>query len=206
MGRELRMEPNSLSDSELVQLAKTGDGEAFDQLVLRHEQKIYRLLYRILGNEQDARDLTQDTFLKGYRAFGSFREESAFGTWLYRIAINLSTSRKRTLARQRPYRPLSLSIGHPGNETHVQIDPPDSGDRPSEVFEKREIGQIVRTTIDTLNEDYREVLILRDLEGLSYDQIAAIADIPIGTVRSRIHRARLELRDRLQPHISTKPS
>ena len=185
-------------DHELVQDAKAGNREAFDELVVRYQERIYHFVRRSLGNEQDARDVTQEAFIKAFRNLSRFREEAAFSTWLYPIAINLATSKKRTYIQRRKVGQVSLDAPRRGSFGEHRIEPVDESDRPSDRTEQREIEERIHAAIADLDEQPRQIVVLRDLQGLRYDEIGRILEIPIGTVRSRLHRARLELRSKLE--------
>lgn len=186
------------SDVELVREAKSGDLEAFDALVIRYQERIYGLVHRAVGDGEDARELTQETFVKAFRNLLRFREEAAFSTWIYRIAINLATSKKRTYVKRRKLGGVSLDASVRTRSGEVHVEPEDSTQEPTEVYRRKEIQERIHRAIGELDEAHRKMVVLRDLEGLSYEEIAATLDLPIGTVRSRLHRARLELREKLK--------
>jgi len=186
--------PEEAADLELVQRCKSGELSAFETLVLRHQDKIFNLVLRYVGNREDAADITQEVFLKAYRAMGSFAERSSFGTWLYRIAVNTALSFMR---KQRSGgHPISLSAQN--DEGHGQPHEPPDHNQPLNELSREETEQAVQQAISSLDEEYRIVVILKDIEGLDYETIAGILGCPKGTVKSRLHRARLILRDKLK--------
>jgi len=186
--------PEEAADLELVQRCKSGELSAFETLVLRHQDKIFNLVLRYVGNREDAADITQEVFLKAYRAMGSFAERSSFGTWLYRIAVNTALSFMR---KQRSGgHPISLSAQN--DEGHGQPHEPPNHNQPLNELSREETEQAVQQAISSLDEEYRIVVILKDIEGLDYETIAGILGCPKGTVKSRLHRARLILRDKLK--------
>jgi RNA polymerase sigma-70 factor (ECF subfamily) len=180
----------------LVARCKLRDADAFNQVVLRYQERIFNVLVRMTGDHQIALDLCQETFLKAYRAIATFEERSALSTWLYRIAANLCLSHRR-YKRRRPE--TSLDGGAPSPDADPpHHDLPDGSLDPGESVEVRERRERVRRTIDELDPEFRMVVVLRDLEGLSYEEIAESLGCPVGTVRSRLHRARLELKEKLK--------
>ncbi|TVO70537.1 RNA polymerase sigma factor RpoE [Sedimenticola selenatireducens] len=182
-------------DQELVERVQRGDKKAFDLLVLKYQQKVANLISRYVRDHSETLDVTQEAFIKAYKALPNFRGESAFYTWLYRIAIN--TAKNHLVAMKR--RPPSSDIDA---ETAEQLD---VGMRlkeyatPENHLLESEIAETVKQAINELPEDLRTAITLRELEGLSYEEIARAMDCPVGTVRSRIFRARAAIDARLQP-------
>jgi len=185
----------SPTDAELVARVQRGDKRAFDLLVLKYQRKVANLVYRYVRDQHEALDVTQEAFIKAYRALADFRGESAFYTWLYRIAIN--TAKNYLVAQSR--RPPNEDVEA---ETAEQLE---VGSRlqeratPENYLLQEEIANTVRQAIDDLPEDLRTAIILRELEGLSYEEIATTMGCPIGTVRSRIFRARAAIDAALEP-------
>ncbi|WP_428610659.1 RNA polymerase sigma factor RpoE [Sedimenticola sp.] len=185
-------------DQELVERVQRGDKKAFDLLVLKYQQKVANLVSRYVRDPSETLDVTQEAFIKAYKALPNFRGESAFYTWLYRIAIN--TAKNYLVAQKR--RPPSSDIDA---ETAEQLD---AGVRlkehatPENHLLEKEIAETVNQAIDELPEDLRTAITLRELEGLSYEEIAKAMDCPVGTVRSRIFRARAAIDAKLQPLLS----
>lgn len=185
----------SMAESELVQRSREGDQEAFGQLVLRYEQKVYNLAYRFTGNADDAQDLAQEAFVKAFLSLADFRGQAAFGTWLHRIVSNLCLDELR---RRRRHHVISLDEAVATNEGEMERQVASNDDTPAEAVERRETQNRVQAAIATLDDEFRMALVLCDIEGYSYNEIAHIMDCPLNTVRSRIHRARKLLKERLQ--------
>jgi RNA polymerase sigma-70 factor (ECF subfamily) len=177
-------------DAPLIAATLAGDSAAFGQLVGRYQDRLYNALFRVLGSAEDARDIVQDAFVQAYTKLNTFRGSSKFYTWLYRIAFNLAMSHAR---RQRPTRSLERARDVFGGE------PVDGRPMPEANLTQREQVTLVHTALAALNPEYRQILVLRELEGCRYDEIAEILELPAGTVRSRLFRARLQLRDQLAP-------
>jgi len=174
-------------DAALVARVQRGDKRAFDLLVLKYQRKIMRLLSRMIRDPAEIEDVTQEAFIKAYRALPQFRGESAFYTWLYRIAIN--TARNWQTANSR--RPVTSSIIETGDgETFDEIDNLTDISTPESMLASRQIAETVNAAMQSLPEDLRTAILLREIEGMSYEDIAQSMGCPIGTVRSRIFRAR----------------
>lgn len=182
----------SVDDRELIDICLAGDPDAFGQLVVRYQDRLFNSLVKLLGSVHDAADVTQDAFVLAFQNLKSYERRSAFYTWLFRIAFNASVSRRRKLRRMK----ASLA----GSDDQPVAEPvdwrPDAA--PSHSMELDEQHQIVHDALAELPEEYREVLVMKELEGLKYEEIAEVLKCPLGTVRSRIHRARGELRDKLK--------
>ncbi len=178
-------------DLGLVSACRAGELEAFGALVHRYQDRLYPTLFRLTGCAEDARDLLQDTFLRAFEKLDRFHGDSSFYTWIYRIAVNLTLSdRRRRKASHRRCAPLDVPGGEPADDS------PNSD--PSRPIEQAERDVLIQKALDTLQGDHRAVVVLKDLEGMSYEEIAEVLHIPVGTVRSRLHRARNELRERLR--------
>ena len=183
------------SDLELVRRAQRGERGAFDLLVLRYQHKVIKLVGRLLRDPTEAEDVAQEAFVKAYRALGSFRGDSAFYTWLYRIAVN--TARNTIASRQR--RPLDYEAELSESEQNNVAAWLKHDDTPEASALSEEIRVTVNQAIEQLPEDLRTAIVLREVEGLSYEEIAEAMDCPVGTVRSRIFRAREAIDRALQP-------
>lgn len=183
------------SDLSLVQLAQRGDAGAFDALVRRYQHKVVKLVLRYVRDPAEAEDIAQEAFIKAYRALPRFRGDSAFYTWLYRIAINTA---KNVLA-SRGRSPIRYEVDQTDDEDHYDVvaNMKDTA-TPEALALTEEIRSIVTSAIDALPEDLRTAIQLRELEGLSYEEIAAAMECPVGTVRSRIFRAREAIDARLR--------
>lgn len=185
-------------DAKLVARVQAGDKAAFDLLVLKYQRKILRLLSRMLRDQSEIEDVMQEAFIKAYRALPQFRGDSAFYTWLYRIAINTARNWMASQAR-RPSSP-SLHQSEDG-ETFDEIDNLIDNNTPESLLASREIAESVNETIQALPAELRTAIVLREIEGLSYEEIAQAMGCPIGTVRSRIFRAREAIASKLRPII-----
>ena len=182
-------------DQALVEQVQAGDKQAFDVLVLKYQNKIIQLVNRYVHDADEARDVAQEAFIKAYRAIGRFRGDSAFYTWLYRIAIN--TAKNYLVASGR--RPPRSDIDAQDAEQYEGATGLKEYATPERLLLKDEIQGAIATAIDDLPDDLRTAITLRELEGLSYEEIAQTMDCPIGTVRSRIFRARDSIDTRLKP-------
>ncbi len=188
--------PNA--EARFIEKLKGGDGEAFDQLVLRFSAGVYGLLYRLTENTEEASDLTQETFLSALTAIGGFRGESGLKTWLFRIAINHSRNRFRWWKRRRRDITVSLDDEIGGGETRVQ-DTISNGSRdPEELAILAQRERALMNALKELPDIFREAIVLCDLEGFSYEEIASTLGVNLGTVKSRIARGREELRRKLK--------
>ncbi|HSW09304.1 MAG TPA: sigma-70 family RNA polymerase sigma factor [Bacillota bacterium] len=184
----------SFPDELLVSAAKRGDRAAFGELVRRYERKVYNLAYRYAGNSDDAADLAQEAFLKAFCALGTFRGRSAFSTWLYRVTANVCLDALRGRQRRRT---LSLDQAPPGREGDREWELADPRADLEEQVQRREVQSAVHRAIGRLGPEHRLVVVLRDLQGFSYQEISRILGLNLGTVKSRLNRARLALRDEL---------
>lgn len=187
------------AESEFIERLKTGDAAAFDLLVVRHSADIYALLFRLTENPEEAADLTQETFLRALKAIKNFRGEADLKTWLYRIAVNESRNRFRWWKRRSREKTISLDAPlTTENETPFSETISSETENPEQEILRRERAQALRDALQTLPEVFREAVVFCDIEGLSYEQIAAALSINVGTVKSRIARGREELRRRLK--------
>ena len=182
-------------DQALVERVQKGDKQAFDVLVLKYQNKIIQLVYRYVHDSDEARDVAQEAFIKAYKAIGRFRGESAFYTWIYRIAIN--TAKNYLVASGR--RPPRTDIDAQDAEQYEGATGLKEYATPERMLMKDEIQQAIASAIDELPDDLRTAITLRELEGLSYEEIAQTMECPIGTVRSRIFRARDAIDSKLRP-------
>jgi RNA polymerase sigma-70 factor, ECF subfamily len=184
-------------DQRLVERVQGGDKRAFDVLVLKYQHKIVKLVMRYVRDQSEALDVTQEAFIKAYRALPKFRGDSAFYTWLYRIAIN--SAKNHIVAKKRRPMEYDLDLQESGGyETHAQLRDNDS---PERVAQREELRESLQTAIDTLPEELRVAIILREIDGMSYEEIAAAMDCPVGTVRSRIFRARDALDKAIRTYV-----
>jgi RNA polymerase sigma-70 factor (ECF subfamily) len=181
------MAPDSISDAEYVRRLQRGETEAFEILVRRHEKTIFNLVYRMLGDYDEAAETSQEVFLSAYRSIDRFRGDANFSTWLYRIALNQTSTRRKSLNR------LQLR-NVPIDDTEPVRDPQPG---PAETIEKKEIRERVQSALNTLEPDDATVILLRDLQDIPYEEVARLLEIPVGTVKSRLHRARQALKSQL---------
>jgi RNA polymerase sigma-70 factor, ECF subfamily len=187
-------------DQQLVERVQRGDKGAFDLLVLKYQRKIFRLLSRLIRDSAEVEDIAQEAFIKAYRALPNFRGESAFYTWLYRIAINTA---KNHLVSQGRRAPTSTEADIEEAETFDDGDHLRDLNTPDSMLLSKQVGEAVNRAIDKLPEDLRTAIVLREIEGLSYEEIAESMGCPIGTVRSRIFRAREAIALELKPVLET---
>jgi RNA polymerase sigma-70 factor (ECF subfamily) len=183
------------NDQQLVERVQKGDKRAFDLLVRKYQHRVLKLVGRFVNNSAEAEDVAQEAFLKAYRALPAFRGDSAFYTWLYRIAINTA---KNTLVSNRR-RPVDFDLDLQDPEQHDRQARLKDADTPEGVLLTEEIRGVVEQALEQLPEDLRTAIVLRELEGLSYEEIAEAMDCPVGTVRSRIFRAREAIDKKLKP-------
>lgn len=186
------------SDKVLVERVQRGDKKAFDLLVLKYQHKVANLISRYIRDQAEVFDVTQEAFIKAYRALPNFRGESAFYTWLYRVAINTAKNHLAAQARRPPGEDIEA-------DTAEQMDmgaPLKDMDTPERLALQREIAETIQKALDDLPQDLRTAITLRELEGLSYEEIAQAMECPIGTVRSRIFRAREAIDARLKPLLA----
>ena len=183
------------SDKALVQRVKQGDRSAFDLLVAKYQHKILNLIMRYVKDPSEAMDVAQEAFLKAYRAVPSFRGDSAFYTWLYRIAIN--TAKNHLVAARR--RPTSLDFDLSDSESFEPFAALRDVDSPERLALTDEIGEVINQAVEALPDELRTAILLREIEGMSYEEIAQTMECPVGTVRSRIFRAREAIDKKLRP-------
>ena len=186
-----------LSDT-ITAACQREDRKIFDELVHRYHRQAYNVAYRMTGNHTDAEDLTQDTFLKAYRFFRKYKRSMPFDNWLYRIMSNTFVDR----LRRRPkvhMRSLDEPIQHEEGETVLDL--PDVTDGPEAIALSRELDAEMQSVLNTLPKDFRLAVVLSDIEGLSYEEISEVTNCSVGTVRSRLHRGRKLLRERLKPYL-----
>lgn len=185
-----------LPDSVLVQRAQAGDTWAFEELVRRYESRVYNITYRMLGREDDAVEAMQDTFLRAYRFLPKFEFKSSFYTWLYRIATNVSL----TKLRRRKELP-TVSLDEPLSEDGTGVrDLADEKHNPESDFRRQKLRDVIQQAVNSLPADYRAVVILRDMEGLSNSEVGEALNLSIPAVKSRLHRGRMILREQLSKY------
>jgi RNA polymerase sigma-70 factor (ECF subfamily) len=201
--------PEGQRELELLRKAQKGDRGSYGQLVAAYQDRLYNAVLRMVGDREEAKDLTQEAFTRGLMNLDSFRGESAPYTWLFRIAVNLAISQLRKVQRRRVFS-LNAS-GRNGNGRHVTEDQASSlMDRLAasstlgapQDLERRELAEQVLGALGRLDAEYRAVLVMRDIEGFDYQQMAEVLGLPLGTLKSRLFRARLAMRDELKSYMS----
>jgi len=199
-------------EQQLLRDAQKGDRAAYGQLVIAYQDRLYNAVLRLIGDREEARELTQEAFTRGLMKINSFRGDASPYTWLFRIAVNLAISQLRKVQRHRTFSLSSSGRGGNGNGRNGQDDQASSlidrlaQDRdvsPAHSLEHRETGQQVLAALGRLDSEYRAVLVMRDIEGFDYQQMAEVLDLPLGTLKSRLFRARLALRDELKDYMSS---
>jgi len=193
------------ADSLLVERVKRGDVRAFEMLVVKYQRRIERLIGRMVRDVDLVPDIAQETFIRAYRAIPQFRGESAFYTWLYRIAVNTAKKSLMELKRDPLITETARLSRDDDDETSRVENELSDGETPDAVLASKQIAAAVNLAIDGLSEELRQAITLREIEGLSYEEIAEMMDCPIGTVRSRIFRAREAIAQRLRPLLGTRP-
>lgn len=181
-------------DDLLVERAKRGDVEAFEQLISQYEKKVVNTAYRLTGNIEDAMDVAQEAFIRAYSSIPEFRGDSSFATWLFRIVHNACLDELRKRKRQR-VTSLDEPVQSSDGEMERQLAVANSSDGPEEALERVEVQRAVQESINALDEEYRIVIVMRDIQGYSYNEIAETLGINLGTVKSRLNRARNALKE-----------
>jgi RNA polymerase sigma-70 factor (ECF subfamily) len=181
----------SEDDRLLIAECLSGRRDAFGELVSRYQARLYNAAMRLVDNPEDAADVVQDSFLNAFQALHTFKGDAEFFTWLYRIAFNTAISLKRK-------RRAAVSLDGSGPEAGLEPDDPSEYIKPGAALERNEEERQLQEAMNRLSHEHREVIVLKEIEGLKYEDIAEILGVPIGTIRSRLHRARLELRELLQ--------
>jgi RNA polymerase sigma-70 factor, ECF subfamily len=192
------------ADTALVNRVKAGDVKAFEMLVVKYQRRIERLIGRMVRDVDLVPDIAQETFIRAYRAIPQFRGESAFYTWLYRIAVNTAKKALMELKRDPTVSESSLAARDDDDETSRVENELSDGETPDAVLASKQVAAVVNAAMQALSEDLRHAITLREIEGLSYEEIAEMMDCPIGTVRSRIFRAREAIAERLRPILGTR--
>ncbi|WP_458407443.1 RNA polymerase sigma factor [Anaerotignum sp.] len=183
-----------LKERELIRKAKQGDMLAFEELILKHEKIVYNVALRMMNHSEDAKDISQEVFLKAYRSLANFDERSTFSTWLYRITHNTCIDEMRKRKGKQSY---SLEEELESEDGSMQRQIADEGDTPEESLLREEQKSEILRALDTLSEEHKAAIILRDVKGLSYEEIAEILELSLGTVKSRISRARNQLKNEI---------
>ena len=182
---------NTSSDETLIDQCLSGRREAFGLLVERYQHRLYHGLLHVLGSAEDAQDVAQEAFVNAFEKLASFRGQSAFYSWLFRIALNAAVSAKRKTRR------MSASVEARREASGLEPADDNPSNEPSFAMDVADRQRLVRKALSELCDEFRTALVLKEMDGMSYEEIAAVVDVPLGTVRSRIHRARIELRAKL---------
>jgi RNA polymerase sigma-70 factor, ECF subfamily len=191
MSSSMEIENHSEEEKSLIRCVVAGESPKFELLVNRYQQRIFAVLFAMLGNRQDAEDVTQSAFVTAFRKLDKFENRSSFYTWLHRIAFHQAIDLQRKKARTTK-RHMSQDISESMHDASADLE------TPATIAVKNETAMQIQFALSKLANDQRNIIVLRDLQGMDYAEIASTLDLPIGTVRSRLHRARLELRDLLK--------
>ena len=191
-------------DAPLIERVKNGDSRAFEMLVVKYQRRIERLIGRMVRDVDLVPDIAQESFIRAYRALPQFRGDSAFYTWLYRIAVNTAKKALMELKRDPLVFETALASRDEDDETSRVENELSDGETPESIMASKQIAGAVNAAIETLSEDLRQAIVLREIEGLSYEEIAEAMSCPIGTVRSRIFRAREAIAERLRPMLDAR--
>jgi RNA polymerase sigma-70 factor, ECF subfamily len=191
-------------DAALVERVKQGDVKAFEMLVVKYQRRVQRLIGRMVRDSDLVADIAQESFIRAYRALPQFRGDSAFYTWLYRIAVNTAKKALVDLRRNPVITEAAMATVDEDDETSRRKSEPTDSATPEALLASKQVATAVNAAIDALSEDLRQAITLREIEGLSYEEIAETMDCPIGTVRSRIFRAREAIALRLRPLLDTR--
>ena len=191
----------STDDRQLVRRLRDRDERAFRELVATHRDRVYNLTLRMLGNKAEAEDVAQEVFIQVFKTIDTFREEAKLSTWLYRVTVNLTKNRIKYLARRHDRDRDQLDETNEAAATSAIAAPGGPTKRPDRALEGVQMETVLQDAINTLDEDQRLLVVLRDIEDLSIEEICAITSLPDGTVKSRLHRARLQLRKKVSPHL-----
>lgn len=200
-----KLVPTPDVDAALVERVQQGDQRAFEMLVIKYQRRIERLIARMVRDVDLVEDIAQETFIRAYRALPNFRGESAFYTWLYRIAVNTAKKAMIGLVRDPVMTESAMASMAEDEEGGSRVENElSSGETPESLLASQQIGAAVNEAIEALSEDLRQAITLREIEGLSYEEIAEMMNCPIGTVRSRIYRAREAIATRLRPMLASR--
>jgi RNA polymerase sigma-70 factor (ECF subfamily) len=192
------------ADAQLIERIKRGDTRAFEMLVVKYQRRVERLIARMVRDVDLVPDIAQETFIRAYRALPQFRGDSAFYTWLYRIAVNTAKKALVELKRDPLVSEAARAPSDDGEEPSRVENELSDGETPEAVLASKQVAETVNAAIEALSEDLRQAITLREIEGLSYEEIAEVMNCPIGTVRSRIFRAREAIAERLRPLLGTR--
>lgn len=189
-----------MDEMKLVEKAKSGDTKAFEELIRRTQDKIYNLGLKILGNKEDAADILQETYIKAYESLPNFEGRSSFSTWLYRIATNFALMK----LRKDKYKKISIDEIKEASDGKYKLEISDWSTNPHFQYKNEELKEILNEAINNLPPKYKTIFILHDIEGLSLSEISEILSLSISTIKTRIHRSRLYLREKLSEYFKEK--
>jgi RNA polymerase sigma-70 factor (ECF subfamily) len=192
------MEASPKIEKEVIDSCKAGHEKAFGQIVLAYQRRVYNIAYRMLGNKEEAKDLAQEVFLSVFESIKNLREEVKFEPWLIRITVNHCRNRWKYLQRRKYFQSDSLDDPIETEEGEIPRQVYDPSDSPETLLEKKMIQNLVQRGLLQLQEEQRELIVLRDLQGLSYEEVGKLFSLPEGTVKSKIHRARMDLKEILE--------
>jgi len=199
------MDSEESDDRHLIERLRSRDERAFLELLTLYQVRVYKLVYRMLGRADEAEDMAQEVFVQVFKAVGTFRGDSKLSTWIYRIAVNLCKNRTKYLARRRTEAEDSSESG-PDRSDHATARGVTSADvaRPDHLVEGYQMERLVESALNEMEPDFREILVLRDIEDLSYEELSVITGLPDGTVKSRLHRARAMLKVAVERKLGEK--
>lgn len=201
MGFDISSSSMSLRERLLIRKLRERDEKAFREIVELYGNQVYNLTFRMIGNREEAEDLSQEVFITVFKSIDSFRGDSKFSTWLYRVTANHCKNRIKYLARRHDRGKAEYDEGVAREAVDGQLSAPSPSPRPDKHLEGMQLERLMQDAIATLDEDHRLVILLRDVEELSYEEICTITGLPDGTVKSRLHRARLALRKKILKHM-----
>jgi RNA polymerase sigma-70 factor (ECF subfamily) len=201
MDKEIKRPGSPDPDVAFVRAVQGGDMAAFDQLVIKHKDKLFNMVYWLLGDYQEANDCAQEIFIKVFKSIKKFRFQSSFSTWLYRIAINTCKNRIKSSAFRWKKRMVSLENPESSKQDNRSYEIQNSSPSPENSLEKKEQIMLIQKAVNALPREQNRVVVLRDIQGLSYQEIVDITGLNLGTVKSRLSRARMELKNRLNGRI-----
>ncbi len=187
-----------MTEKELVRQSKAGNLDCFEELICAHQQKVYNIALRMLGNEQDAFDVSQEVFIKVYKNLNGFQENASFSTWVYRIATNTCLDFLRKAKERKKDISMDAQIAFDDGEASFQLE--DTSADIEEAILRKERMQVLYRAIDQLRDEHKKMIVLRELQGMSYQEIAEITGMNLGTVKSKMNRARLALKNALEKH------
>ena len=199
------IERDDLEEAAFVERLRARDERAFNELVRAHERRVFGLVFRMVGNCEEAEDLAQEVFVRVFEAIDQFRGDARLSTWIYRIAVNLCKNRSKYLSRRHSNKQDDIeALGDRSPMTAAKGTTAGSIERPDDLLVGKQVERVVQEAIDSLEPEFKEALILRDVEDLSYEEIAQITGLPDGTVKSRIHRARTQLKAAIERKLGEK--